>query len=299
MRKIVFISSIVIGILLSPSLVWAQTTENAIVRLQVIPAWQKYFRDVRSIQFTSTLTAKVPQEVQDAPPSGFRLKMKFIANGNKFYTDIVYPKGSPLWQVSAAYDGNQYQFLTISDKGPLLDTSDVPPNFYYNGTEPFTQVFNFVFGPGDAQTLTTLQGGKVWKNLAQRIGGWRVASKQGKPGHILTVYSDTNKQRATERYDVFVDQETGLPLSWTKFSASRNKITTQLNVLQWQSLSRQGANIIFPISLQTKVLSDDTGKPINSVLSFNVSPGSIKFNQPVHEQVFTLSETQVTPGLRR
>ena len=284
---------IFVGILCSVFVVQTRANETKISSSQEVPRWQTYFRQIRSIQFNSLLTVKVSKEVKHAPPADLRLTMEFVADGNKFFTDIVYPKGSPFWRFLTAYDESEYQYLRLDANGVFLDASDTAPNFYYNGTEPLTQLFAFVFASSDAKTLTTLQGSEIWKRLAQRTGEWRVASQQEKTGHLLTVFSDANKQRATERYEVFVEQKSGLPLSWKRFSVSSNKIIAQLNVTQWVDLSDQGASIKFPVSMETKVLSDDTAQPINSVLNFHIIPNSIKFNQPVNEQIFILSEIQV------
>lgn len=295
MRKKAVGASIVLGAFFVTPSVWGQKGIDGDLTTKVTPVWQAYFRKIRSIRFDSILTAKVPKDKINPLPTNLTLKMKFVANGNKFYTRIVYPKGSPLWEFSTAYNGKEYQSLMVSEDGPVFDKGNQPPSVYYNGTEPFTQLYAFAFEAGQAKNLTTLQSEQTWRNIASRTSGWIASSQQGKKGHLLTILSDKERNEATERYEVFVDEESGLPLSWKRFSNITNKLIAQLEVTKWITKSSGGANFSIPISFERKLFVDEADVEIDSTMNIDLNPNSIMFNRPVSEQTFALSQTQIAP----
>lgn len=259
------------------------------VPLHVTTGWSNYFRSIRSIQFDSTVIAKYPV---GAPISGFTANGKFRANGNKYFTSLMYVSGGLSGNAATSYNGTEYRSVVTGKNLPVLQKSTSQPQIDYMPIEPFTAIYSFVFSKSDTKTLTTLQSPQVWALFRKRTGDWRTSTRDGKAGYLFNVYSDANKTLALDRLEVFVENESKLVTGWKRYKNKNDELSGEMTVAKSVFVTGSGVRINFPVSVVGKAYQAKDGKIFEASTAISVATASIRLNLPVNAPIFTISESQ-------
>jgi hypothetical protein len=275
-----------------------QNTESATLQTStnIVHRWETYFKTLHSFEYSGSLTypANMPLTGGYTPPvsPGSTLKMDFAFENSHYYARLLYPATSETKKFNSyvsTYDGKNYQSLQATQKGQtelfiVSPTSDSSPN--YSGADPFFLLFAFTFAGKEQNVydISMFKKQSFWDNFAQKVQRV-IKNKNGNTE--LTVYSDTNKQEALIRYEVEVDNATGLPKTIKIFTNQDNSLQGQVQVDRFTKIN----NINFATTISAYEVDPATNS-LKKSSEFNIDVSTLKVNTPIDSGIFTIPKTQ-------
>jgi hypothetical protein len=291
MKKLIY--TFIIIVLLSP-ISFASDLEIT----EVLSKQNQYLQKLYSLEFTAKIIGVGSEEstkLQKLPANKLESRMIFVYNGSKYRSEVLAagPPDEKKPTYVSAYDGERYYLLEVKQK-PILFLSRRPHSFNnpYYGINPVLFPFEFVFQKGDELSIKTLQKEEIWSRLKSEIIETQKIKKSGHDGIkiILKKRLDVTTGRE-EIYEVFFAEDLNYyPIYW-KSTDQLIKGWTETSVLEFKRYGEENGNIIIPTRIQSNIYFE--GGKFSDSLYIEIIPSTLKVNQPVKDEVFTIPISQV------
>jgi peroxiredoxin (alkyl hydroperoxide reductase subunit C) len=264
---------------------------SALTRQEIIEAWQKQINSIQSLQFDcDSFFDDFTDSSGVVKPKVF--KQNFALSGDKYCSYIKFSGVGDFAAMASAYDGDYYQKL-MDEKGTVTvyktkkkDTTEQ----IYLGLNLLTIPYQFAFMPGDPPSIETLKKSQTWERLSQRIIAIWPSTHNGKPGFTIDIAAPVGNNI----YHVSVDEETLQPYHYSvgykiPQEIDANEEVIEMNINTFASGEEKDASLRFPTQITLRTTRGRQNERLISQVSINVVPESLKINEPVPDDIFTLT----------
>lgn len=218
--------------------------------------------------------------------TGQQTVLKIACKGGKYFfdhTDVVAPPEGAFNYVMA-YNGEQSQEL----RGSLLRVTSERQRPLI--LQPVLQPFNWIFTTtGQEPALDLLRKSELWATCFQAAvfrGDGLAGSEEC---NVLEFAQSIPRANTTVLYRVyFAKRLASYPLKYERYVASNNQLSTRCEVVQYQVIDSDGRKGVFPLKMEYEELgTDGSSRPCR--ITITTEPSSLKINQPIDDDIFTLS----------
>ena len=260
-----------------------------VTAVEIFSRLRESLAQLHSLELKSSTTSKAPTPKDPTGTTSIQNSSHVFLKDQKFLVKMTTTNpalNTPITK-TLAFDGKEYQ--TIDDsKGALVTGStmakeNVQP--VYGSPQPFTIMFDFAYQFAPKKDLPTLFDPGLWEQVA---GSYKITEHSlvgSDPCIVLTMDSDTNNAH-TEIY--LSEQYSYYPL---KVVTKSNHFTREDTVVEYQVVEPGTRPLIIPTQVKSTGRLVKADLPVTSQLT--VDPGSIQYNKPLNENMFTLSKEQV------
>jgi hypothetical protein len=281
---------------------------------QIATVWKEYFqglKSLRSLKYNSAVTKweKGAAQPPVARQTSNEIKGKLARQGSKYCVEIITrQQGQPASRVvtvAYAYDGTYYQVLTLNAAVEGLNKpfssltrtrkreADDQSGIVSSIINPLPYLFWFASQDDNPLELEKLQDPKTWNAVEKLITKVEPGTRNQRAGSIVELRGKQGN-KLTVKYEIFVDEATGLPWYWKKTldqTSPNQPEQVECEITKMQEAT--GAGIAFPLRVEFKEYerSGSTLVPSGGAL-IEVDPKTLALNTPLNESIFTIPLTR-------
>jgi len=274
-----------IFILISVSIeIFSQGTD-AIIHSQI-----KYFQKIYSLDMrVRGCTINSEELVKIAGKKEFQAEGRLFLNGSKYRVEL-FNKGVPY--MIKAYSGEKQYVLQITKGRRILFLKRFPEEDTnpYLGTNIIVEWYGFVFEKGDKMNMEVLQNYSIWNRFRRRIRRIYESEMFGRKGVKVDVEKISVNSGKKEKYRIFFANDLNyFPIYWEETDTLTNSLSKQTLVNFKKYEVDDGSVIIIPLKVEGVRYRN---KKIIQREWWEIDEKTLKINQPIKEEIFTIPISQ-------